>query len=204
MAEAADTTTVLLVRHGHTAAVGRRLTGRLPGVHLSDSGRDQARRLVARLEPYELAAIYAGPLERAVQTAEPLAAAHGLPIRTCAGFDEIDFGEWTGLTFEALDRLPGWRRFNTTRETAGVPGGECAPAAQARAVKAVEAIAARHRGVAVAAFSHADVIRSVLLYYTGRPLGRIEEVAFPPASIAALRVSPAGGSLLYISQPDMG
>lgn len=197
-AETRRPVTVLLVRHGHTDAVGHRLVGRLPGVHLSAPGREQARRLIARLARYELSAIYASPLERAVETAGPLAAARGLPIRTCAGLAEIDFGDWTGLTFEVLDRLPGWTRFNSARGTADVPGGEIPTAAQARAVRALAAIADRHRGETVAAFSHADVIRSVVLHYTARPLDRIAEVACPPASVTALRIGPAGGVLLSI------
>lgn len=200
VAEAGRTAVVLLVRHGHTDAVGRRLVGRLPGVHLTSSGLEQARQLVARLAGHDLAAVYASPLERAVETAEPLAASRGLPIRTCDGLTEIDFGAWTGLTFEALDRLPAWIRFNAARGSADVPGGESPLAVQARAVAAVEAIAARHPGATVAAISHADVIRSVILHYTGRPLDRIEEIGFPPAAMAALRIGPGAGGLLFMQQ----
>ena len=196
--------TVLLVRHGHTAAIGSRIVGRLPGIELTSKGRLQAERLVSRLSGRPLAAIYSSPLERAIESARPLAAARGMEIGSCAGLIEIDFGEWTGLTFDSLDRLPAWHRFNAERGSAPVPGGEGAVDVQRRAVHTIEAIAARHPGETVAAFSHGDVIRSILLYYTGKPLDRIEDFPIDPASVSALSLTPRGASVLYVNDPDPG
>ena len=193
--------TVLLVRHGHTAAVGCRLVGRLPGVELTDEGRRQAQRLVERLASLPLSAIYSSPLERALETARPLAAARTLEIIRCDELIEMDFGEWTGQTFEALDRLPEWQRFNSARGRAEVPGGESAAAVQRRAIRAVEAIAARHAGATVAAFTHADVIRSILLHHTGRPLDQIHDFEAAPASVTAIAVDERGTDPLITSTP---
>lgn len=195
---------VLLVRHAHTAVLGLRLTGRLPGVALTMTGRAQAQRLAARLREAPLAAIYSSPMERALETARPLAEARGLAIVECPNLTEIDFGEWTGQTFEVLDRLPGWRRFNAERGSAEVPGGETALDVQRRAVEAVQAIAARHEGETVVAVTHGDIIRSVLLHYAGKPLDRIADFEISPASITALSITPALTRILYINDRDSG
>src|SRR3954451_19718323 len=69
-------TLVLFVRHGQTATTGTNLPGRAPGLHLSDAGRDQAATAAGRLaELTRVDAIYASPLERARETAAPIATA---------------------------------------------------------------------------------------------------------------------------------
>jgi len=74
---------IYLIRHGETDAVGRTLVSWLPGVPINARGREQAGALPQRLADIEFAAIYSSPLERAMQTAAPLARATGLEIRQC-------------------------------------------------------------------------------------------------------------------------
>lgn len=186
----ADTdTVVLLVRHGHTAAVGQRLAGRLPGFPLTDVGREQAGRLAASLASWPIVAIYASPLARAVETAEPLARRFGLPVRTCEDLAEVDFGEWTGLSFAELDTRADWRRFNERRASAPVPGGESARVVQQRVVRGLTHLRSCHAGQTVVAVSHADVIRAAVLYAAGLPLDVYHRYEIPPASVSVLRVS---------------
>src|SRR5580658_2411799 len=109
-------TLVLLVRHGTTPSTGQVLPGRTPGLHLANAGREQAARLGERLAVWapadgvrpRIAAVYASPLERAQETAAPLAAALGLRVRVGRGLIECDFGEWTGDTLKKLMKLPEW------------------------------------------------------------------------------------------------
>jgi broad specificity phosphatase PhoE len=75
-------TVVHLVRHGQVENPRRVLYGRLPGYHLSARGRAQAELLAGHFAGARLAAVLASPLERAQQTAAPIAAAHGLEVRT--------------------------------------------------------------------------------------------------------------------------
>src|SRR6266540_2922658 len=72
---------LLLIRHALTEATGKRLSGRTPGIHLSDGGRRQAGQIAERLAPLPLAAVYASPLERCVETAEAIATSRGMAIR---------------------------------------------------------------------------------------------------------------------------
>src|SRR3954469_13786561 len=132
---------VLLIRHAHTDALGRVLTGRTPGVTLSALGRGQADRLGRALAPLPLAAIYTSPLERATATAQAIAAHQSAPVAEDTDLLEIDFGEWTGLTFGELDRVPGWHAFNRQRSSAIVPGGEACALVQERIVGAIARLA---------------------------------------------------------------
>src|SRR5687767_1544713 len=91
-------TRFLLIRHATTDTVGKRLAGRLPGVSLNEAGRAQAQQLAARLAGLPVAAIYSSPLERAVETARPLAQGLQLETAVCEAFLELDFGEWTNST----------------------------------------------------------------------------------------------------------
>src|SRR5919108_6110543 len=92
----AATTRVVLVRHGVTAETGPVLSGRRPGIDLSDAGRKQAEEAAARLAGLPVAAVYSSPLERCRQTAQALAAPHDLAVEDVPGLFEADYGEWSG------------------------------------------------------------------------------------------------------------
>jgi probable phosphoglycerate mutase len=193
---------VLLIRHAETDAIGRYLAGRKAGVHLSDAGRAQAGRLPARLARHDLRALYASPLERAIQTAEPLAKERGLDIRLREGFTEVDFGTWTGLSFETLQGLSGWQEFNTRRALAASPGGERLADMQARAVTALEELSTDHPDVTIAVVSHAEIIRSVVLHYLGVSLDLFHRIEISPASVTTLEIAGAGPRFLCINDQD--
>jgi ribonuclease H / adenosylcobalamin/alpha-ribazole phosphatase len=194
------TTTILLIRHAHTPAVARYLAGRAPGVGLTARGLDQAAALVTRLEAQPLDAIYSSPLERARLTAAPLAEARGLEVRIGPDLDEVDFGVWTGLTFDALEARADWRRFNDARGSATVPGGEAPGATQARIAAALERMRRAHPGLVVAAFSHADVIRYAVLHVLGAPLDRVHRIVITPASVTTVRMAGGGPVLIGVNE----
>src|SRR5215471_16089336 len=136
--------TLFLIRHAVTAQTGRLLYGQTPGIDLDDRGRAQAAGLVERFAPVRLTAIYSSPLERCVQTVEPLAAAQRLPVRKVRDLIEMDAGTWTGKTLARVRRTKHWRTVQKEPSAFRFPGGEGFVEAQARAVGAVEAIARRH------------------------------------------------------------
>jgi probable phosphomutase (TIGR03848 family) len=178
--------TLLLVRHGLTDETGRRLSGRLQGVHLNGTGRSQARALAERLAVLPLAAIYSSPLERALETAGPLAEGQGLEPEVREDLAEVDFGEWTGLWMEELAGRPEWQAYNARRRSTRPPGGESMAEVQARAVAALEQIRERHRGSLVAVFSHGDVIRAAVLHYLGMGIDLHDRLEISPASLTML------------------
>src|SRR6266700_1354993 len=87
---------LVLVRHGVTAHTGPLLSGRMPGVDLSDKGVEQAEAAAARLAKLPIAAIYASPIERTTQTAQCIAAHHAMDVSPLPGVIEADYGDWTG------------------------------------------------------------------------------------------------------------
>ncbi|GAC1347302.1 MAG: histidine phosphatase family protein [Acetobacteraceae bacterium] len=153
----------------------------MPGVGLSEAGREQAERLAAALASRPIAAVVSSPLQRAQETAAPIAARLGLAVTTDPGLDEIDFGGWTGLEFSALDGRPEWDAWNRARSMAACPGGESMVAAQARALACVAQVRAIYPEQEVVLVSHQDVLKALLAHYLGVPLDLFHRISLDPA-----------------------
>ncbi|ACA16577.1 Phosphoglycerate mutase [Methylobacterium sp. 4-46] len=194
------TTTFFLVRHAAHGHLDRTLCGRMPGIRLGEEGRAQARALALRLTPERLDAVYASPLERAQETAAPIAAAAGLGVDTLPGLNEIDFGEWSGRSFEDLHGDPRWTYWNTARHVTRPPGGETVLEAQARAVGTLEALRARHGEARLALVSHADVIKLVLAYALGLAPDAMGRFEVSPASVSAVILGEWGAKVERINE----
>jgi broad specificity phosphatase PhoE len=193
-------TTFLLVRHGDTDWIGKAFAGRQPGVHLNATGQRQAEALAGRLAGAGITALYSSPLERTVETAEPLARRLGLTITTRERFTEIATGDWTGETFEALGHTPRWQRFLSFRSSTSAPAGELMLEVQARAVTELEELRNRHPGATVAVFSHADVIRFVFAHYAGIAIDLAYRLEIRPASLSAIALGPEDVRILRLNE----
>jgi len=193
-------TAMLLIRHAHTEAVDQWLAGRAFDTPLSRLGWRQAVALARALEPIRLAAIYSSPLRRARQTAAAIARRQGIAVELFEPLNEIDFGSWTGKSFDALAADPAWRAFNDTRAAATIPDGETPLAVQARAVAGFSLLASRHAGQTVALVSHGDVLRSALLHYAGFSLNDYHRFAIHPASVSRIEISPANVRVVSVNQ----
>jgi broad specificity phosphatase PhoE len=176
--------TIHLVRHGEHGLLGQVLAGRVAGVALSAAGAAQAGALAARFGGDGVRAVLTSPVQRARETAAPIAAALGLDVQVEAGLEEIDFGAWAGQRFDALDALPAWHEWNRARGLASTPGGETMLAAQARAVAALMRL--RGAGGVVVAVSHSDIIKAVLAYALGMPLDLLHRLEVAPGSRSIL------------------
>ena len=192
-------TRFLLIRHATIEASGKSLAGRLAGVHPTGHGRDQARALAQRFTGASIAAVYSSPLERAVDTATPIATLLGLPVVTREDFLEIDFGRWTGRTFDDLDTDPGFGRFNTMRSCAPVPGGEFMLQAQTRMVLGLEALRAAHEGQPVVVVAHGDLIRAALAHYAGVPLDLMRRLTVDLASVSIVELEECAVRIVAIN-----
>lgn len=182
---------ILLVRHALVDACGVFLAGRMPDVYLNEEGRRQAAALGDRLAKLELAAIYTSPLERTCETAAALAGSR-VPIVVQRDLNEIDFGDWTGLRFEELNRREEWLAFNRRRSAAAIPGGEWMIDVQSRACRALTAIHRAHPHDHVAIVSHGDVLRALVAKLIEAPLDRIDQFTIDPASLSILEPSWRG------------
>jgi len=177
---------LLLIRHGHTDSAGKRLTSWMPGVHLSERGREEAERLARRLDGIPVAAVYSSPLERCRETAAPLADARGLPVESREDLGEVRFGAWTDRTLAQLRHTRLWTAAQHSPSTVRFPEGESYLEVQDRALAEVERLVAAHPKQAIAVVSHGDVIRLLLAHFAGIHLDLFQRLAVDPASVSVI------------------
>lgn len=179
---------LFLVRHALTPVTGHKLTGRLPGFDLSDTGRSQAAETALRLAELPLSAIYSSPMERCLQTAQAIASHHRLQVRSVEALSEIDYGRWQGRTLSSLARTKGWRQLRARPGDFRFPGGETIREAQTRAMGAVEELRLEHPGKAVVACTHADMIKLVVAACLGLGIDLYDRISVAPASVTAVQL----------------
>jgi probable phosphoglycerate mutase len=194
-------TTFHLVRHGDYSHLGRILTGRTPGYSLNDAGRRQADAVAGALAGMPLAAVVSSPMERTRETAAPIAAQGGVAVEIDPDVVEIDFGEWTGRTFESLRAWDGWADFARFRSTAQVPGGESMLAVQTRAVGAVVRLRRLHPEGHVVIVSHGDVIKSIVAHFLTIPLDMFRRFDIGAASRSVVTVTDHDARVLAVNLP---
>jgi len=180
-----------LLRHGEPAVLGR-LNGRLPGVGLSVQGRAEIAAQAGRLVGEKIEAIYASPLQRTRETAEILADRLALPVQYREDVIEIDYGEWTGLTFDKIRQDERWQMWARSRSIAAVPGGESWRRVQERVVGALFDLRQAHPEGSVVVVSHGDVIRAALLFALGMPLDFYSRIEIAFASLSTIRLDGSG------------
>lgn len=203
--------TVILVRHGRTTAnASGVLAGRTPSVFLDHTGEEQAMRTAERLAAVSLAAVVTSPLERCVQTAN-----FALQLQDKAPelllepeISECDYGLWQGRTLQDLAGEDLWKQVQSTPSAVTFPEGESMAGMQARAVAAIRrhdaAIEAEHGSGAVwAAFSHGDIIKSVLADALGMHLDLFQRLNAGPASASIVHYG-AGTPRVYSINTDAG
>ncbi len=194
--KAPSPTKLVLVRHAVTEQTGPMLTGRAPGVDLSEDGRSQAKALGERLGEVPVGAVYASPIERTTQTAEAIAAHHELPVRSLPGVIEADYGEWTGGKLAELAKTDLWKTVQRAPSRARFPNGESLTEMQSRMVSALEAVVADHPGEVVVVVSHADPIKAAIAHYTGLHLDLFQRLVVAPASVTVFELSSYGAALV--------
>ncbi len=205
-------TTILLIRHGLTPTTGTVLPGRAPGLHLSPDGEAQAEgvadRIAALGQPATeagrrlrtpLVAVYTSPLERAAETAKPIARRLGLRVRTERGLSECDFGEWTGARLSQLAKKPSWVEVQRRPVGFRFPGGESFLEMQSRMVETLGRLVDRHPGAVIAAVSHADPIKAALATAAGIHLDLFQRLVVQPCSVSAITHTESGPHVLCMN-----
>jgi broad specificity phosphatase PhoE len=213
--------TFLLVRHGDNDLIKQgRLGGRLPGVHLNETGRTQAQataRVIAQAKtqadtqtaarkqaqkPTESPVwkLYSSPMERAVETAEPIAQALGLEIVIRPGLLETDCGDWAGKTVKSRRRLKAWREIQNNPSQFRFPGGESFVECQQRIVGEFEFLRTQHAPKdIVICISHADPLKLLVAHYLGLPFDNFQRLSIDPASITILHLDESASRLLALN-----
>jgi broad specificity phosphatase PhoE len=194
-------TTFLLVRHAAHDWLGCGIAGRLQGVSLNAAGREQAEALVRRLQAMRVDAIYCSPQARTRETVAPLARSRGLEVGIDDAFDEIDFGEWMGRTFDELRQQgEAWTRWCERRGSAQPPGGEPFASVARRAKEGLDALRQRHPDQHVLVASHGDVIKAAVAVQLGLSLDHLERFDIAPASLSVLEMGEGWSRLKLLNE----
>jgi probable phosphomutase (TIGR03848 family) len=204
--------TVILVRHGRTAAnAGGVLAGWTPGIALDDRGREQAAALGERLRSVPLAAVVTSPLERTVETAEALLAGRDPvpPLHVDERVGEARYGDWTNQPLTTLSKDPLWKVVQAHPSAAVFPGpaGEGLADMSARAVAAVREWNARLAAGAgadptYAVVSHGDVIKALVADALGLHLDSFQRISVDPCSVSVIRYTDLRPFVLRVN--DVG
>ena len=193
---------LLLIRHGENDYTKKhKLAGHTPDVHLNERGQSQAQALAEALKDVPIKTIYSSPLERAVETATPIAMARKLEVQLEPGLLETNVGKWQGRSLAALRLQKAWKVVQSAPSRAQFPEGETFYECQARIVAALDAISRKHKPQnIVACVFHADPIKVAVAHYIGLPLDHFQRLSCDTGSLTALYVSESGANLMKLNQ----
>ncbi|ANL34946.1 MULTISPECIES: histidine phosphatase family protein [Rhizobium] len=198
------TATFFLIRHAAHDNVGTFLAGRTAGISLGDAGRSQVQRLAQRLRREEINAIYTSPRERTRETAVGIASACDLSLpQTDDALDEVNFGNWSGKTFEVLNDDPLWRRWNIARSLTRTPGGETMLDVQTRIFGLMETLTSVGNDRRIALVSHADVIKSAVCHVLGLPIDAWPRFDIAPASVTTVAIGDWGAKVMTLNEATL-
>jgi len=202
-----DVPTLLLVRHGRTAANATGvLAGRAEGVPLDDLGREQAAAASARLAGLPVRAVVSSPLERTLQTAQALVDgwSEPPPVTREERLIECGYGSWTGRSLKELAKDPLWKTVQSHPSAVRFPDGESLPEMSARAVSAVRdwnaRLAAEHGDdVLWVAVSHGDVIKAVIGDAYGLHLDQFQRIVVGPGSVSVIHYTASRPFVAHVN-----
>ena len=188
------------MRHGKTPSTGKLLPGRAKGLHLSDTGIQEALVVAERLSKIKkVAAIYASPLERARETAAPIAKALKQKVIINKGLLECDFGDWTGEELAKLMKLPEWSNVQRAPSTFRFPKGESFTEMQTRMVSTLDDLRKKHSGGVVICVSHADPIKAAVAHAMGTHIDLFQRIVISTCSVTAVSYSSFGPVVLTVN-----
>jgi len=193
---------LLLIRHGENDYTKtHKLAGRLPKVHLNEQGQKQAQALANALTHVPIKALYSSPLERAMETAKPIAESLGLTIQKEKGLLETNVGDWQGKSLKRLYLYKHWKVVQRAPSRAQFPNGETFYECQNRIVSAIDGILANHKQKdIVACVFHADPIKLAVAHYIGLPLDQFQRLGCNTGSVSVLAIGEMGASLMKLNQ----
>ena len=194
-------TRLVLIRHGEVEARYQRVFGGRTDMGLSPLGQEQARQLAAHLRPTHFDAAYVSPLRRAQQTMAALAATNGCQPVVLDDLREVDFGTWTGLSWEEVRTRFGCSPFEWLEQLSqdAIPEAEPVEAFRARAARALERITTAHPNQTVAAVCHGGVIRTLLAELLRVPLPTMAHFEVDYASISVVEFRPPRTELVLLN-----
>ena len=195
---------LVFLRHAHSTANEKGiLSGRIPGITLTQKGVEQSLNLIERLGESNFEQIRVSPLERCALTIEPW-----LKSQYSQGFglyqiddnlNEVDYGKWSGRKLSRLSKETLWKTVQEKPSKVTFPAGEKMKNVQQRALRSVQE-SHQHKKTGNFLFvSHGDVIKSVVASLVGLPLDSFQNLIINPASLTVIDFDGSQGRLLSYS-----
>jgi len=194
---------LLLIRHGENNYVKTgKMAGRLPGVHLNERGKKQAQALGDALKDVPIKAVYSSPLERAMETAVPIASARKMQVIQEPGLMETDMGKWQGKSWKVLRLLKVWKIVENSSSRFRFPDGESFPEIQTRIADVLERVVQKYNKPQdiIAIVFHADPIKLAVSHFLGLPLDNFQRLSCDTGSLTMLHVNELGANLVKLNQ----
>ncbi len=193
---------IYLIRHGQTDWNREKIFRGLADRPLSEHGKREAQAVARFLAKERIQFIYASPLKRAIETAEPLARDKGRNVEVLKGVIDLDFGEWSGMPMkEVRDRYPEiFENFMKRPEKAVFPAGETLDQAQQRAMAAIREVAERHPEETIAVVTHRVICKVVLLGILGLGVSQFWKISQDTACINLFEYRPERVVIRYINE----
>lgn len=180
-------TTFLLLRHAHSSAnASGVLAGRLKGVHLSEIGKKQSIEIAGVLKDAEIGRIYSSPLERCIETLEPLVRKKSKRIAKLPLVIEMDYGKWSGRDLKELRRENLWQTIQRHPSQVTFPSGESFQSAARRIERALTALAKKYPKSTLLICSHGDIIKIAVQLTLGGELDKFQRIIIDPASLTTI------------------
>lgn len=198
---------IILLRHAHSQANEKNiLAGRMSGVGLSDKGKGQALSLVARIGAASIDHLHISPMQRCQETIQPwMLSKHSSTLKTSSiddAFDEVDYGNWSGLPLKKLRKDPLWSVIQNKPSQVKFPGGESIKAAQKRAVSQVDELIGARSKKNHLIVTHSDLIKLMVTHFIGNKLDNFQHIAIDPATFTVLRYDTHHLDLLTTNSSD--
>ncbi len=194
---------LLLIRHGENDFVKTgKLPGQSPGIHLNERGQKQAQALAEALTQVPIKAIYSSPLERAMESAQPIATSHKLQITQEPRLMDANVGHWQGKSLKVLRLTNAWKVVQHSPSRFAFPEGESFIDVQTRIADSLESIVKKHnkpKDIIVVVF-HADPIKLAVSHFLGLPLDHFQRLSCDTGSLSALYVGEMGANLVKLNQ----
>lgn len=196
-------TQLALIRHGEVEEAYQRVFGGRIDMNLSPRGHEQAAALARWLARQRLDAVYGSPMKRVQQTLAAFAGNNGWTERAVVldGLREIDFGDWTGLTWDAVGEKFGVSAFQwlTELERGGIANAESALSYRGRVESCVSGMLERHPGQNVAVFCHGGIIRMILSILLNVPMSKMGGFEIDYASVTTVAVLPHSTEVQFLN-----
>jgi len=185
-------TRLLLVRHGEIEPRHQHTFGGQIDMNLSARGHEQAKTLAKFLRGKTIDAIYASPMKRVQQTLAPFLSNGAPPQTIVPALREVDFGDWTGLGWQAVSEQFGFEAHEwlDQLEFKGAPNGESGKTFRARVEPCLREIVRGHHGQTVAIFCHGGVVRMMLAILLNLPLPKTNHFEIEYTSVTQVALHP--------------